>query len=98
LTSTLACTLTHLNLFAVHFLVSLNFLSGTICALRVVSVPMVRAYCRLKLVMFSHLDLEEGSAEGPLLSASVFWKFKAFFGSSELAREMHSWRQAKYNC
>lgn len=54
-----------------------------------------RAQCRLKLVEFGYLDMEEGSAEEPLLSASAFGKLKAFPRSNKVAVEICSWRQAK---
>lgn len=60
-----------------------------------VSVRTERAQCGLKLVESAYLDMEEGSAEGPLLSASVFGKLEAFPESSEVAVEICSWRQAK---
>lgn len=60
-----------------------------------VSVHTERAHCRLKLVEFGYLDVEEGSAEGPLLSASAFGKLEAFPESNEVAVEICSWRRAK---
>jgi len=56
---------------------------------------MERAQCRLKLVEFGCLDIEEGSAEGPLLSVSAFGKLEAFPEFNEAVAEICSWSRAK---
>lgn len=91
--STLACTLIHWNFFALCFFFSLPSEFALVSFVLWEQCLFIQR--ESTVVEFDYLYVEEGSAEGPLLSASAFGKLKAFPESNKVAVEICSWRQAK---